>query len=154
CASVASVNPGWQARTRKRQDSALNFRLYARRHGLTLAQYREAVEEILAAYLAGAEVRVRVWSGNLAVILDEGRLKGFLERGTRSRPGEATVRSGAAHRLRVEQRLLIDEHVFGVARDAPPQSRPIFGYLSGPDEAAYAPGAARYGDVVLRLKAD
>src|SRR5207244_12963898 len=107
---------------------------------------------MLAAYLASAEVRVRVWSDNLAAILDEGRLKGFLERGTRGRLGQATLRSRACHQLLVEQRLWIDEHVFGVHRDAPPQARPIFGYLAGPDEAAYSPGAARYGDDVLRQR--
>jgi len=126
---------GWRtaAHQAHRDAAAVN----AARRGMLVDTYVTAAEQWLRARLATAEVRLRIRHPHVLDLLRDGRYLTQFE----------VPHSGGA--LGQSRRMVIEHTVLGVPPSCRPSDRPVYGYLSGSDEAGML---GQYGDVVVRLK--
>lgn len=136
-ALVPTGHPGWKAAAAVVHSEVADR--VAQQHQISADVWSNQVEICLAAQLADAEIRVRMRPNGFAGFVREGRYITQFER-----PG---VGGGAKHRA---IRTLVEHTVMGVPPDCAPADRPVYGYLSGSNEAS--PALQQYGPVVLHLK--
>jgi hypothetical protein len=129
------VNAEWIRRYSERRFKIANR---AKAAGMSEGAYISAIETKLQRWVPGAEIRVRVSESALLGILGDGRFKSWAEVGS---TGSAMV--DPANRFAAEERI------FGIPESAPPEVRPIYGYLQGSHERD---PVTRWGAVVLGLR--
>lgn len=120
------------------RDQLITDEGYARGCGREVGEYRAAAAEQVHALLVDAEIRIRLWPGDLA---------GWLTTGEFETMHGAGKSSGDPH---LEDRLKVEEAVLGVERGTPEAARPRYGYASGSIEGFRA--LNDYGKVVVRLE--
>jgi hypothetical protein len=133
--SVPTPTPIWVEAVEKRQ--ATTHATFAATHGLEFADYQAEAEARLAAWVAAAEIRVRIRPAHVLAFLRDGRYKTQFETGHSAGYFDPAIRS------RLEEMML------GVPHETPDELRPVYGYLSGSREAG---PVAAYGRVVLHLE--
>lgn len=113
---------------------------YATTAGMSEDVYVAAVESKLHSWVTGAEIRVRVCETGLIGIFTDRRFKVWAETGT--------TRSGMKNPA---NRLAAEERIFGLAHDADPAVRPVYGYLQGSTEGS---PLTQWGSIVLGISPD
>lgn len=116
----------------------VDFATFAQSRGLSYEQYRISLGRWLRQEVAASEVRVRMYLP---------RFEAFLADGDYLTQYSVPFSGGAMHR---GMRMMLEHTVLGVSAACAPADRPIYGYLSGSDEAGQI---QQYGEVVLRLRA-
>src|SRR6185312_14719081 len=118
---LPTSSAGWRAAALQahREAAAIN----ARQRGMPIGEYAASVENWLRARVAAAEVRLRIREPHVLAFLRDGR---FLTQ-------FAVPHSGGAYRPSL--RMVVEHTVLGVPPGCRPHDRPVYGYLSGSDEA-------------------
>jgi hypothetical protein len=102
------------------------------------AEYRDRALDRLQTLVGDVEVRVRIRSERLLVLLEAAVWRTLFD----------GVESAGLND--VPARTLVEANVIGIPADADPSERPTYGYLAGSEED----GVTTYGDVILHLRDD
>jgi hypothetical protein len=132
---LPQADPGWQQAARVRH--RIEFATFAQSRGLSYEQYLASLARWLRQEVAASEVRVRMYVP---------RFEAFLAAGDYLTQYSVPFSGGAMHR---GIRMMLEHTALGVPPACAPADRPIYGYLSGSDEAGQI---QQYGEVVLRLR--
>lgn len=97
--------------------------------------FRAELEAKLRSWVSGAEVRRRIDEAGLVAVLRSGEFK----------PLAATETSGSGV-TNPRTRANDEERIFGIEVSAPPDTRPVYCYLEGSDEAG---AITSYGPILL-----
>lgn len=134
--ALPQPDPEWMAASIRAQDAAIEG--IARRRGMSVYEYVDAVNARIADLVAQGQIFVRVPA---AVLLD------FLRQGRWATRAEG-IATSVAPSLRV--RAEVERTLFGAGTVERPHG-PAYGYLAGQDGAAGNGMLSWYGDIALRL---
>lgn len=128
------TDPAWTRAARDERDR--NYAHFAADHEMSIAEYRRAIEEKVRRWVDGVELRVRVPPEVVPDVLEAGELRNQFATG------------GSRGLYDPDRRAAIEEALFGIGVDVGAAERPIYGYLSGSNEAILH----QYGRAVIRLR--
>ena len=118
------------------------LQVYAEKHGMTVAQYKAAVDKQAQDLANESTLFTRVKPATLQHILESGRFKTVFE--TNTSGGSKTV-------LAKEARRTLEAAVFGTPKET--LNRPIYGYLSKDAHGENVDAdVSQYGNVALKMK--
>ena len=132
----------WQGEVSREQDRLIDQA--AQYNGMKVEAYRKEAEEHWQKIVAEANPYVRLRSGTLEKVLEDGRLKAQAETGT------------SAGALFEDGRAKFENKVFGTTSETAPEDRPIYGYLSSRPAGGIGINMPvdQYGEISLELKDD
>ena len=138
---VDGANPEWRRKWEQTVQMSKEIDRLAEKHGMTPDEYEDAVAERLKELVDRSQFFIRTPSDVLEQILADGRFKSQHET------------SSARGYFNPQLRANFEQEVFGVGKDSPLETRPIYGYVDAPGGLS-ARGCRMYGDVVVTLKKD
>lgn len=141
--SLDHVQPSkaWQDSYHKKQKAA--WAGFAKEHGMTLAQYKKAVDKHTKELLKNADIWMRRSPEDLQKILTDGEFKTAFDVG---------MKPGAKYSL--FQRAEGEKNVFGLDHNLDKELRPTYNYLTDNANGGESWRLDGYGSVAIKLKSN